>query len=61
MARCPLLSRCSEKVNMEKFNDVCSNLIEDAYRKCDTYKKASGELKTPKEWENFFTAALKTA
>lgn len=46
---------------MEKFNDVCSNLIEDAYRKCDTYKKASGELKTPKEWENFFTAALKTA
>ncbi|MEM1538752.1 MAG: hypothetical protein QXL29_08165 [Zestosphaera sp.] len=61
MARCPLIGRCNEKVDMEKYNNVCANLIEDAYKKCNAYKTASSQLKTPKEWEEFFTAPPRTA
>jgi len=47
---CPLLSKCQEKVDLETYLKVCSNMSEDAYKKCPTYQKIASEQKTPSEW-----------
>lgn len=56
MARCPLLSRCASKVDLDKYLKVCSNLTQDAFKDCPDYKRASQELKTPLEWDRLFTS-----
>jgi len=57
---CPLLSKCKEKVDLEKYLNVCSNMREDAYKQCPTYQKISSEKKTPSKWSQTLTPTLST-
>lgn len=52
---CPLISTCKVKVEMEKYLKTCSNLTEDAYKKCTEYINQVKELKTPLEWSRILT------
>ncbi|MEM2259992.1 MAG: hypothetical protein QXP52_00145 [Candidatus Aenigmatarchaeota archaeon] len=51
---CPLIGKCNENVKMEYYVAVCSNVTEDAYKKCQAYKKFAEMVKTPSEWSTFF-------
>jgi hypothetical protein len=52
---CPLLSKCKAKVGVKKFREVCSNITEDAYEKCEEYAKLAGGAKTPLEWSELLS------
>jgi hypothetical protein len=52
---CPLLGRCEAQVNIEHYRNVCSNVVEDAYEKCDHYKRQASGTKTPLEWQKLLT------
>lgn len=52
---CPLISRCNEKVTLEKYIKVCSNVSEDAFLQCPAYQRLSKEEKTPAEWSRTLT------
>jgi hypothetical protein len=47
---CPLLSKCTKQVDFDTYRNVCSNLSEDAYKKCPEYQKIAGTPKAPSEW-----------
>jgi len=57
---CPLLSKCQEKVNLEKYLKVCSNMSEDAYKQCPTYQRLAAEQKTPSEWSRLLSPVPST-
>lgn len=48
---CPLLRKCEAKVSIDHYRDVCANMAEDAYKKCDHYRKQAGEMRTPLDWQ----------
>jgi hypothetical protein len=48
---CPLLGKCESKIPLDKYRDVCSNVMEDAYKKCDQFKSIAGGTKSPTDWE----------
>jgi hypothetical protein len=51
---CPLLGRCKAKVSVDHYRNVCSNLTEDAFKKCEHWLKTVGTEKTPAEWSQIF-------
>ena len=54
MARCPLIRKCNEKVDYKKYVEVCSNIREDAYLKCETFKQMTSGTKKPIDWDSLF-------
>lgn len=52
---CPLLGKCKAKVDIEKYKNVCSNITEDAYKKCEEYVKLAGGTKTPLQWQELLS------
>jgi hypothetical protein len=55
MAICPFIGRCKEKVTIDKYMSTCTNITEDAYKKCPTYQQMTAEAKTPEEWRQLLT------
>jgi len=58
MAICPLLPRCSLKVNLEHYRNICSNIPEDKFKTCDHYKKLAGETRTPADWSELLRPTI---
>jgi len=52
---CPLLRVCKANVDLEHYQKICSNLREDAYKKCEHFQKLAGGKKTPLEWQSLIT------
>jgi len=52
---CPLLRVCKANVDLEHYQKICSNLREDAYKKCEHFQKQAGGKKTPLEWQSLIT------
>ncbi|MEM2612294.1 MAG: hypothetical protein QW332_06130 [Thermoproteota archaeon] len=48
---CPLLGICREQVTLEKYRDVCINVISDEFTKCPKYKEYSTKTMSPLEWQ----------
>jgi len=48
---CPLLRKCEAQVSIEHYQNICSNIPEDAYKECDHYKKQASGTKTPLNWQ----------
>ena len=52
---CPLISRCKAQVAFEHYANICTNISEDAYKRCTYYQQQSQEKKTPSEWASEIT------
>jgi hypothetical protein len=48
---CPLLGKCDAKIPLETYQALCTSLTEDAYKKCEQFKKLAGGSKSPADWE----------
>jgi len=56
---CPLIGICKEKVDLEHYRNVCSNITEDAYKNCPHYQKLTSTPKTPSEWSKIILPTSK--
>lgn len=52
---CPIISRCQQKVNFEYYTNYCSNINEDAYKKCQYYQSFIQTSKLPSEWGEYLS------
>jgi hypothetical protein len=47
---CPLLRACRAQVSFDHHQQFCTNVTEDAYKRCEHYKSQTAGAKTPSEW-----------
>jgi len=47
---CPCIAMCREKVTVEHYSNICSNMVRDAYKDCPIYQRIVKEVRTPSEW-----------
>ena len=52
---CPLISRCSRKVDIDTFRNVCSNVAADEYKNCPEFQKIASTPRTPSEWTSLLS------
>lgn len=48
---CPLIGKCNEQVDFDKYQNTCANLTKNAFLECPKYKQFSSTLRTPREWQ----------
>jgi hypothetical protein len=52
---CPLIAKCKASIDIDKYRNICANIAEDAFKKCDEYKKFTATTKTPLEWQTLLS------
>jgi hypothetical protein len=57
MAVCPFIGKCKQKVTIDFYSNVCTNVTEDKYKECPFFKQLTAEPKTPEEWRRLILGA----
>jgi len=57
---CPFIGTCKQKVTIEHYSGVCTNMMKDAYKECQEYKRLTAEPRTPSEWGRLLTTTPST-
>lgn len=52
---CPIISRCSQQVDLNHYLHYCSHPTEENYRKCQYFISLQQQKKTPSEWSEAVT------